>query len=235
MAPSILAVAGIGFALGLRHAFEPDHLAAVSTLATRQGRLRDGSLLGLAWGVGHTSSIAVVALVVAATGLRLPEAFSPAAELMVAVLLVLLGLPVILRYARGRWHMHLHAHDGAPHLHLHSHASGSAHAHAHPVRDARRALGLGVAHGLAGSAAIVVLLAAAAPTAPARITYFAAFGVGTVLGMLTVSTTLGLVVRTASRHGARWTRALHLGSAAASVAAGLVVALRVAGTIAGAR
>jgi ABC-type nickel/cobalt efflux system permease component RcnA len=237
MTPPLLAAAGLGLLLGLRHAFEPDHLAAVSTLASRQGRLVDGARLGLAWSLGHSATVAAVTLVVLATGFQLPEAFSAAAELLVAFLLVVLGLPVVVRYARGRWHMHTHRHEGqgAPHLHLHSHGAGSAHVHAHPAWDARRSLGLGVAHGLAGSAAIVVLLAAAAPTAAARVAYVTAFGAGTVLGMLTVSLAIGLLGRVASRRGERWASLLHVGSAAASVAAGVVLALRVMGGIAGAR
>ena len=237
MSFALLPVLGLGLVLGLRHAFEPDHLAAVSTLASRQGRLADGARLGLAWSLGHTATVAAVALLVLATGVRLSEAFSAAAELLVAFLLVILGLPVVVRYARGRWHMHAHAHEGqgAPHLHLHSHSAGSAHAHAHAAWDARRSLGLGVAHGLAGSAAIVVLLAAAAPTTAARVAYVAAFGLGTVLGMLAVSLAIGLFGRVTSRRGARWASLLHVGSAAASVAAGLVLALRVVGGIAGAR
>lgn len=229
------AIAGLGFLLGLRHAFEPDHLAAVSTLATRQGRVWDGARLGLIWGLGHTATVALVALVVLATGWRLPAAFSAAAELLVAAFLVLLGVPVLVRYARGRWHIHAHAHEGAPHVHLHSHADTTAHAHAHPAWDARRSLGLGFAHGLAGSAAVVVLLVAAAPGAAERVAYVAAFGAGTVLGMFAVSLTLGLLVRAAAGGSARLARLLHLGSAAASVAAGCVLALRVLGEIAGAR
>src|ERR671919_363844 len=123
MSFALLPVLGLGLVLGLRHAFEPDHLAAVSTLASRQGRLADGARLGLAWSLGHTATVGAVALLVLATGVRLPEAFSAAAELLVAFLLVILGLPVVVRYARGRWHMHAHAHEGqgAPHVHLHSH------------------------------------------------------------------------------------------------------------------
>jgi ABC-type nickel/cobalt efflux system permease component RcnA len=222
-------IASLGFLLGVRHAFEPDHLAAVSTLATRQGRLWDGVRLGLAWGLGHTATVALVALVVLAAGWRLPAGFSSLAELLVAVLLVLLGLPVLVRYARGRWHMHLHAHGEAAHVHLHSHAASADHVHVHAAWDARRSLGLGLAHGLAGSAVIVVLITAAAPTAAGRAAYVIAFGLGTVAGMLGVSTALGLLVRAASRTGARWARALHLGAATASVAAGCVLALRVLG------
>lgn len=226
MTDGFLVACGLGLLLGLRHAFEPDHLAAVSTLATRQGSVRVAVRLGLAWGVGHTASVGAVALAVLAAGLRLPAALAPAAELLVALLLVVLGLRVVLRYVRGRWHMHLHVHGDGPHVHLHSHRHGVSHEHVHPRWDLRRSLGLGVAHGLAGSAAIVVLLVAAAPTAAARTAYFAAFGAGTIVGMLAVSFALGGIVRLASRTGTRWATALHVGSAAASIGVGLLLAGR---------
>ncbi len=92
MAPSIVAVAAIGGLLGLRHAFEPDHLATVSTLATRPtARLWSAARLGLVWGLGHTVTVGAVALLIIALGVRLPDRFWPAAELLVAALLVLLG------------------------------------------------------------------------------------------------------------------------------------------------
>lgn len=228
MSTSILALAGLGLLLGFRHAFEPDHLAAVSTLATRQGRLLDACRLGLAWAVGHTASVGVVVAAIMLFGLRLPPRLWPAADFLVALLLIGLGGSVLLRYARGRWHLHVHAHDEGPHLHLHSHAHGAGHAHAHPRGDARRSLGFGLLHGLAGSAAILVLLVAAAPTRTAQLAYFLAFAAGTMLGMLLVSFSLASVVRLASGRGARWATALHLGSATASVVVGLLLATRVA-------
>ena len=223
--PNLLALAGLGLLLGFRHAFEPDHLAAVSTLATRQGRLLDACRLGLAWALGHTASVGVVVGAI----VRLPDRLWPAADLLVALLLIGLGGSVILRYARGRWHLHVHSHAGAPHLHLHSHAQGTLHEHAHPQGDARRSLGFGLLHGLAGSAAILVLLVAAAPTRAAQLAYFLSFAAGTMIGMLAVSVSLASVVRLASTRRARWASVLHVGSALASVAVGLVLAGRVAG------
>ena len=129
MAAALLGPAGLGLLLGLRHAFEPDHLAAVSTLATRQGRLGDACRLGLAWALGHTASLGAVALLIIAGGLHLPARLAPAADLLVALLLIALGGTVIWRYARGRWHLHVHVHDGGPHLHLHSHAHEIGRAH----------------------------------------------------------------------------------------------------------
>ena len=228
MSPTLPALAGIGLLLGFRHAFEPDHLAAVSTLATRQGSLLAACRLGLAWAAGHTASLGAVVLVIMVGGLHLPERLWPAADFVVGLLLVGLGGSVLLRYARGRWHLHAHSHDVGPHLHLHSHSAGSGHGHAHPPADARRSLGFGLLHGLAGGAAILVLLVAAAPTAAAQLTYFVAFAAGTFVGMVTVSLALAGFVRLASRRGARWATVLHLGSAGASVVVGLFLAAKVA-------
>ena len=228
---SLTALAGLGLVLGLRHAFEPDHLAAVSTLATRQGRLLDACRLGLAWALGHTVSVGAVVAAIILFGVTLPARLAPAADFLVALLLIGLGGSVLVRYARGRWHLHVHAHGEGdePHLHFHSHARDAAHRHAHPRGDAGRSLGFGLLHGLAGSAALLVLLVAAAPTRGAQLAYFLAFAAGTTIGMLCVSFSLAGVVRLASGGGARWARAVHLGSAVASVAVGVALAGHVAG------
>lgn len=231
MTPGILALSGIGLLLGFRHAFEPDHLAAVSTLATRQGSLFEACRLGVAWAVGHTASVGLVVLVIMVCGLHLPEPLWPAADMLVAVLLIGLGASVLIRYARGRWHMHAHTHGTGPHLHLHSHAHGPAHEHAHPRGDARRSLGFGLLHGLAGGAAILILLVAAAPTPGAQLAYVLAFGAGTMIGMLLVSFCLAGIVRLAAGRGARWATVLHLGSAVVSVVAGCALAQKVASTL----
>lgn len=230
MAPAIATVAGIGLALGFRHAFEPDHLAVVSTLATRQASPLAAARLGLAWAVGHTASVGAVVAAIIALGVHFPASLWPVADLLVGTLLIVLGGSVLFRYWRGGWHLHAHTHgtgEGA-HLHLHSHAESAAHGHAHPPADLRRSLAFGLLHGLAGSAAILVLLVAAAPTRGAQLAYFLAFGTGTAAGMLGVSVTLAGLVKAASRRGAGWARALHLGSAAASIVAGAVLAVTTA-------
>lgn len=229
MTPNLLAILAVGGLLGVRHAFEPDHLAAVSTLATRPAaRLWSAARLGLVWGLGHTATVGVVALLIIALGVQLPARLWPAAELIVAGLLILLGAMVIWRYARGRWHMHAHAHTAAaPHFHLHSHAADPSHGHTHATVDARRSLGFGVAHGLAGSGAIAALLVAAVPDTMSRLAYFAAFSAGTIVGMLGVSLTLSVLVRFAAERGARWATILHVGAAVGSVVAGVVLAQQV--------
>jgi len=232
MVPTLPAVVGIGLVLGFRHAFEPDHLAAVSTLATRQGSVLAACRLGLAWALGHTASVGAVVLTIIVADVRFPASLWPAADVVVGLLLVGLGGSVIYRYARGRWHLHAHSHgsEEGTHLHLHSHSLGHSHSHAHPGDDVRRSLGFGLLHGLAGSATILVLLVASAPTRGAQVAYFSAFAAGTMLGMCAVSAALATVIRVASRRGARWARVLHLTSATASVVVGVLLA---AGTMGG--
>jgi hypothetical protein len=233
MAPTLPAVLGIGLVLGFRHAFEPDHLAAVSTLATRQGSVLAACRLGLAWALGHTASVGAVVLAIIVAGVRLPASLWPAADVVVGLLLVGLGGSVIYRYARGRWHLHAHSHapEGGTHLHLHSHAGGHSHVHGHPSADARRSLGFGLLHGLAGSAAVLVLLVAAAPTRATQVAYFSAFGAGTMLGMVAVSATLATVIRLATRRGERWAQLLHLTSATVSLVVGVLLAARTMGEL----
>lgn len=227
MSPTLAAVGGIGLLLGFRHAFEPDHLAAVSTLATRSPRLSAAARLGAAWALGHSASVGVVVGAIIAFNLRLPESLWPAADLLVALLLVGLGGSVITRYVRGRWHLHVHSHGTAPHLHLHSHEHSPSHAHGHAVGDARRSLGFGLLHGLAGSAAVLLLLVAAAESRALQLAYFVAFGLGTLAGMMIVTLALATVVRLASHRSERWATALHLGAAAASIGVGLMLGWRV--------
>jgi ABC-type nickel/cobalt efflux system permease component RcnA len=172
--------------------------------------------------------VAIVVGVILVLGIQLPPRLWPTAELLVAGLLILLGTTVIWRYIRGRWHMHVHMHPATtPHLHLHSHTHDATHGHAHGVVDARRSFGFGIAHGLAGSGAIAALLVAAVPDAASRLVYFAAFGAGTIVGMLCVSLTLSVLVRMASERSTRWATILHVGAAIGSVIAGVVLAQQV--------
>lgn len=226
---SAAVIAGIGLLIGARHAFEPDHLAAVSTLATRRDDLARALTLAATWGVGHSAAAGVVALVVIVLGIQLSPAFASLTELFVAALLILLGLPILVRYVRGRWHMHVHEHDGRRHLHLHSHAETASHAHGHPTWDLTRAGGLGLAHGIAGSGALVALLVASAPTAGERWLLFGGFAAGSIAGMIAVSAAVAAGVRMASKRGAAWATALHVGAAVGSVVAGVMLALRATG------
>ena len=221
----LLPVLGIGLVIGFRHAFEPDHMAAVTTLAGRHARLREAWRLSVAWTMGHSATIALITAAVIVLGWRLPARLWPACELAVALLLVGLGISVIVRTVRGRWHLHAHAHGGVPHLHVHSHAHGAGHEHVHARADGRWALGFGLMHGLAGSGAVIALLVAATPTRLGQWSCLGAFALGTMFGMLVVASSLWGLVRVASTQGAAWIVRLRLGSAVASVAVGTFVAV----------
>src|SRR5689334_6227609 len=130
-----LVVLLLAFALGLRHASDPDHLVAVSTLVadTRGRAARAAALLGAAWGAGHALTLLAFGLPVLLFRSFLPHAVEQSAEALIGLIIVVLAVRLLVRWRRGAYHVHLHAHGGLPHLHAHSHALSSTHAHAHPI------------------------------------------------------------------------------------------------------
>jgi len=187
--------------LGLRHAMDPDHLAAVVALVAgdREDARRNARSLGLAWGLGHAVSLIALGTPVVLFSGALPAAVARAAEVAVGAILMALSARVIVRWRRGYWHVHAHVHgDGRPHVHLHAHEAGDArHAHRHrpqAVRSPAAAFAVGLVHGVGGSAAVgVVLLAAidARALALAALVFFAGF---TALSMTLLSEALGRAV-----------------------------------------
>lgn len=217
----LLSIVGVGVLVGFRHAFEPDHLAAVTTLAARDRGLGHAARLGVAWGVGHTASVALVAIALIALGVHVPEAFFRTAEFGVAALLVLLGVTTLLAEARR----HRRALGAS---HAHAHTAHAAHSHDPSIRSVARSLWFGVAHGLAGSGAVVVFLVAAASTWQAQFGYLLAFGVGTVAGMSTVSFVTGAVSGLAAERSATLARHIRVGAALASSLVGILLGWSVA-------
>lgn len=172
----------VGLTLGMRHALEPDHLAAVSTLASEErGGLAASLKLGVFWGLGHSLSLLFVGGTLAFLGTQMPEAMSLGFELLVAVMVTGLGLRAVLRaLAEGRAGAeHTHAHGGL----THTHTAPAQHLHLSRWTLATRPLLIGLLHGLAGSGALTALVLAELPTAAARLTYIALFGAGSVVGM----------------------------------------------------
>ncbi|HCT55878.1 MAG TPA: hypothetical protein DGD08_01555 [Gemmatimonas aurantiaca] len=215
----LLSAIGVGFLVGFRHAFEPDHLAAVTTLATHDGGLRRAARLGVSWGVGHTLSVGLVALVLIALGVQVPDRFYATAELGVALMLLVLGVGSIVaesrRHRSSQGRPHRLAHDQMAHHHHVAVGSG--------FKAQLRALGFGVLHGLAGSGAVIVLIIAAAPSARDRTFYLLAFGVGTVAGMSLVSALSGATTSVVGRRHATAVHYLRLGAAMLSVVVGLML------------
>src|SRR5436309_8954613 len=149
-----LVVLLLAFALGLRHASDPDHLVAVSTLvADSRGRTaRAAARLGTAWGLGHATTLLLFGLPVLLFRSYLPHVVEQSAEALIGVIIVALAVRLLVRWRRGAYHVHLHQHGGRPHLHAHSHARDAGHRHPHPLRTPRQAFGIGLVHGTAGSA-----------------------------------------------------------------------------------
>ncbi len=184
-----LVAAALGIAQGARHAFEPDHLAAVSTLASERPGPQGGLVLGASWGLGHTLSLLAVGGTLAALEAQLPVRFAAVFELLVAAMLVALGARAVARSLRegraGRPHVHQHA--GVAHVH----AAPPAHLHAGRWTLASRPLLVGLVHGLAGSGALSALVMAELPSAASRLAFIALFGLGSVVAMAVMSAVVG--------------------------------------------
>lgn len=171
----------LGIALGMRHALEPDHLAAVSTLASEQRSARAGMWIGALWGVGHSLALVLVAGGLTLVEVQMPPRLQQVFELLVAVMIVGLGVRAIRRAVReGREGPHHEHHHGGV---LHTHAAPSSHLHVDTWTLATRPLVVGLLHGLAGSGALTALVFAELPSMGARLGYIALFGAGSVVGM----------------------------------------------------
>jgi len=185
-------------ALGLRHATDPDHLTAVSTLvfAEEQHGPRKAGWLGLCWGLGHATTLTVLGLPIVAFGVHLPDRLGQAAELLIAVVIIALAVRLLWQWWQLQVHAHVHAHDDMSHLHLHvhpqAHAPGGSpgHRHAHAAalgRTPLAAYGIGLIHGVGGSAAVGLLLVSAMPGRASAITALLLFAGGTAISMAAVS------------------------------------------------
>ena len=194
MDTSLVAALGVGFTLGLRHALEADHVAAVSTFVSQERGWLRSALRGAFWGIGHTAALMAAGVAIVAFKVQISPAFERTVDTVVALVLILLGGHVLLRAGSAlHLHRHSHAHDGAPHSHLHVHVGEEGtHGHFHPWRGARQPLLMGVLHGLAGGGALVLLVMATIPSPAAALLYIAVFGVGSTAGMLVLSGLIGL-------------------------------------------
>src|SRR6185436_7710174 len=163
---SLAAALGVGFTLGLRHALEADHVAAVSTFVSQERGLLRSCLRGAFWGLGHTIALMAAGLAIVAFKLEVSPAFERTVDTVVALVLILLGGHVLFRaIATFQMHRHEHAHDGSAHRHLHVHVGDDGtHGHLHPWRGARQPLLMGLLHGLAGGGALVLLVMATIPS-----------------------------------------------------------------------
>jgi ABC-type nickel/cobalt efflux system permease component RcnA len=231
MPHTALGLLAFGFVLGLRHALDVDHLAAVSTMVTQRRSLWSSSLVGVVWGLGHTAALLAMAVLVIGLHAEIPARLARGLELAVAVMLIGLGLNLLWTLRRGgTLHVHRHEHGGRPHVHLHVHAPADADAaHHHPVRAGRRPFVVGLVHGLAGSAALMLAVLATIPSPALALAYVATFGCGSIGGMVAMSALLGMPLALAAERFARAETAIRFCAAVGSVSVGVLLAWKIAG------
>jgi hypothetical protein len=196
----LMTSSGLGSLLGMRHALEPDHLAAMSTLVTGERNSYKAALLGACWGLGHTLTLVAAGAVLVLLRAEMPARLSDAFELSVALMLVALGVRAIYLAARQGPAGPVHAHQHGRVAHVHPGAT--AHVHIGTWTLARRPLLVGAVHGLAGSGALTALVLATLPSTSARLTYMAVFGLGSTLGMAALSGLLGWPLARMGNHHA---------------------------------
>lgn len=216
---SILLVMLVGVLLGLRHAADPDHLAAMTTLiaGTRERATRTAAKMGLAWGLGHGTTIFVFGLPIVIFGRYLPERAQQVAETVVAAVIVYLAVRLLMRWRRGTLHVDLHDHDGIEHAHLHGH-DRAGHAHGHRQRTALGAYGIGLLHGMGGSAGVGILIVAAVDSMVLSVLALVLLAIFTAVSMTILTTGFGRVL--VSRPVARAFNGVAPGLGTASLAFG---------------
>jgi ABC-type nickel/cobalt efflux system permease component RcnA len=200
--PEFAVVLAVALGLGLKHAADPDHLAAVSTLIASEpehGTRRAGRL-GLAWGLGHATTLALFGLPIVLFNAYLPDVAQRGAEALVGLVIMFLAVRLLVRWRRGHFHAHPHRHGHTEHRHLHPHDhQGASHEHAHRPearlgRSPAQAYGIGLVHGMGGSAGVGVLVLATISGQAEAVAALMVFALGTALSMAALSSVLGYAI-----------------------------------------
>ena len=247
---TLLSIIALGFFLGMRHATDPDHVIAVTTIVSRQRSIRHAAVIGVLWGVGHTITILAVGSAIILFGLVIPPRIGLTMEFSVGLMLILLG--VLNLSGLMRWitetltpmqlgpHAHTHPHGHGDYVHSHSHGHGGKETHGHaedatPVGWMDRTFGrlglyqvlrpltVGIVHGLAGSAAVALLVLTTIRVATWAVFYLLVFGLGTVAGMMLITAAIAVPFKFSEARFARLNRGLGLASGLISLGFGLFI------------
>jgi ABC-type nickel/cobalt efflux system permease component RcnA len=240
----VVALLGLGLVFGLKHATEVDHVVAVSTIVSEHRNVFRSALVGGLWGLGHTASLVVVGVLVLGFRVAIPLRVANWLEFGVALMIIVLGVLAVTRVLRKRSdvHLHRHTHDGQSHVHIHFHEQDTAHAdaavspslpaaapshstapsHSHAITQVGfKPLVVGAMHGLAGSAALTLLVLTQIQSIPLGLLYLALFGIGSTLGMLLMSGLIGLPFALSARRLSGFNYGLQTVAGALSIAFGL--------------
>jgi high-affinity nickel permease len=251
---SFLSILAVGFFLGMRHATDPDHVIAVTTIVSNQRNNLRAALIGAFWGVGHTVTIFVVGAGIILFNLVIPVRVGLSMELSVAVMLIVLGLMNVGGFLHSMPGGSIHPHDGEEVIHSHPHSHGDyihnhPHVHrpdAHPHAPDRTPLAwldrvfgriglygylrpfvVGVVHGLAGSAAVALLVLTTIRNVHWAVAYLLIFGVGTIAGMMLITMSIASAFTMVGRGRQKFSRRLALASGLLSLCFGLFVAYQI--------
>ncbi len=195
----------LGLLLGMRHALEADHLAAVAAISSKEQTIKATIRHGAVWGLGHTTTLFIFGSIVIWMDTIIPEDMANHLEYAVGIMLILLGLDVIRRLINNRIHYHTHQHQHEnPHFHAHSHAGEadhktSQHQHIHPEKFPVRTLFIGLMHGMAGSAALILLTLHTLNSNWLSMLYMLLFGIGSIIGMALISIVIAIPLKASSR------------------------------------
>jgi sulfite exporter TauE/SafE len=226
LSTSGLGVLTFGFLLGLKHATESDHLAAVTTIVTERKSLWSSAIIGGIWGLGHTISLFAAGILVLVLNFQISEQTERMLEFCVGVMLVVLGLNVLRKLLFGAT-LHLHTHGHGNHVHAHPHlhednAVDAPNSH-HGFAFSPRALIVGMVHGLAGSAALMLLVIPTIESRPLGLLYILIFGAGSIGGMMLMSFLVGLPFSLTARKFDRLNLAMQSIAGLISVGIGLLI------------
>jgi ABC-type nickel/cobalt efflux system permease component RcnA len=197
---SLWVVLLVSLLLGLRHASDPDHLAAVTTLIASEkdgNGLRKAGSMGFSWGLGHGTSLVLIGLPLVLLGRYLPEPVQQAAETLIGGIIIFLAVRLLVRWRGGHFHAHAHSHDGEPvHRHVHSHEADNSHEHGHRVsiRTPVSSYGIGLVHGIGGSGGLTLLLLSTIPNLAQATGALLIFAAGTAVSMSLLSTAFGIAI-----------------------------------------
>ncbi|MFZ5534956.1 MAG: hypothetical protein ACOY3M_02250 [Patescibacteria group bacterium] len=225
----------LGFLLGLKHATDADHVVAVTTIVSRQKKLRHAALVGITWGIGHTFMIIVVGIAMIVFRITIPEKAQLTFELIVAVTLIILGFlnltGIMGKLVRSLSRYHTHTHPHGENIPPHHHAGVDAFVMEHGLFSLVRPLIVGLIHGLAGSAAVALLVLGSISDQITAIVYLAIFGVGTIVGMMIITTLLGIPMLAGSKKFERFDRIATVIAGIISIGYGLYFGLGILGEL----
>lgn len=225
----VFALLGLGLVFGLKHATEVDHVVAVSTIVSEHRSVFRSALVGGLWGLGHTASLVIVGVLVLVFRVTIPAPVAKWLEFGVALMIITLGTIAVLRVLRKRAdvHLHRHSHAGQSHVHIHFHEQrtkqvGAASSHSHAISEVGfKPLLVGAMHGLAGSAALTLLVLTQIQSVSLGLVYLGVFGIGSTVGMLLMSGLIGLPFALSARRISGLNFGLQTLAGALSIAFGL--------------